>query len=317
MRWWTPLVFIAAAASAAPVELQEQIHIARAGILPKTVFIFVVGRNFSDGSEQRQIWGGSGVIISTDGYVASNSHVLSHSSRVRAMLSDGTSYEGRVIGTDEETDLGLLQLTRTGDQAPLPAVEFADSSPVAGDFVLAIGSPHFLTRSVTFGIVNNPRQSLYENDLYNWVQTDALINPGNSGGPLINLAGKLVGINTRGGDGMGFAIPSTVVREITERLRRDGRVERSMLGLTLQARNDFRHETYVDAAQGALIIGVESNSPAAAAGFQVGDLLLAAGGQAIDAPYPEDMATTRRLLADLKPGVATRFMLLRSGKTLS
>ncbi|UPT74587.1 MAG: trypsin-like peptidase domain-containing protein [Elusimicrobiota bacterium] len=320
---WLFLIMAAARAAAAPAAaeaaLQDQIRRAKETILPKTVYIHVVGQDFDRGESKRQIWTGSGVIISTDGYAITNHHVVDSAKRVRVMLSDRTSYEADVIGSDEETDLGLIKLRRPAGAPPLPAAELGRSSKLsAGDFVLAVGSPLGLTRSVSLGIVNNPNQLLSSGDLYNWIQIDAAINPGNSGGPLVDLAGRVVGINTAGylGTGLGFAIPSDLAREIVQELKLGGRIVRGLVGIQLQALRDFDRDSYMDEERGLLISGVEPDTPAVAAGVKDGDLLLAVDGRRVDAAYPEDLPAVRRVFAALPPGKPVKLSLRRDGAAL-
>ncbi len=310
------LAACAVRASAAD-ELQARIHAAREIILPKTVYIHVIGRGFTSGEAKRGIWTGSGVILSSDGYVATNHHVLEQAQRVRVLLSDRRSYEAKVIGTDQIADLGLLKLILPPGHPALPSAEWGDSQALtAGDFVLAVGSPLGLTRSVALGIVNNPAQFLEgDGGLYNWIQTDASINPGNSGGPLVDLDGKVVGINTLGGRGIGFAIPSAAARAIIARLKTDGKIERSRLGLTFQARRDFNRDFAAPGEKGVLIVGADPGS--AGAGFKPGDLLLSAGGAPTDAEFPDDIPAVNQIIADLKPGRPAAFELVRAGVTMT
>ena len=300
-------------------DLQDKIRQLRPNILPETVYIHVIGRNYEAGKSANASWTGSGVVISSDGYVASNHHVLDQARRVRVMLSNGKAYDGKVIGTDAETDLGLLRLVLPDDAPPLPFARFADSDTLsAGDFVLTVGSPFGLTRSISFGIVNNPAQVLVSDGLYNWIQTDAAINSGNSGGPLIDLEGRVVGINTLSlrGTGLGFAIPAAVARDILGRIKVDGRVLRSNLGLSLQALRDFNRDTYVPGERGVLIVGTEPNSPATAAGFRPGDFLLSIEGKDAGALYPESLAAVKRRLTELPAGRSAAFEVMRNGQTL-
>lgn len=311
------LLTACAAQGAAAADLQARIHAARAIILPKTVYIHVIGRGFAGGEVKGGIWTGSGVILSSDGYVATNHHVLARAQRVRVLLSDRRSFEGKVIGTDPVTDLGLLKLTLPPGHLPLPSAEWGDSQALsAGDFVLAVGSPLGLTRSVSLGIVNNPAQFLQDDEgLYNWIQTDAAINPGNSGGPLVDLEGKVVGINTLGARSIGFAIPAAAASVILARLKADGAVARSRLGLTFQARKDFNRDFEAPGEKGVLIVGTDPVS--AAAGFKPGDLLLSAGGASTDAAFPDDMPAVNQILADLKPGRPAAFELMRAGRAVT
>jgi len=313
------LLLATAAGAAEPADFQERIHRAQSAILPQVVYVHVVGEDYEGGEAKRALWSGSGVIISSDGYIATNHHVLYRAQRVRVMLSDRRAFEAEIVGSDEETDLGLLRLKLPPGSPALPFASFAEGRNLsAGEFVLAVGSPFGLASSVSFGIVNNPAQSLGDDGLYNWIQTDAAINHGNSGGPLVDLEGRIVGIDTLGigGSGIGFAIPAQQAREVLTRIQAAGRVERSTLGLTLQALRDFGRESYAPGERGVLIGGVEPDSPGARAGLAPGDILLSAGGRPLDALYASDLPAVRRLLVDLPAGRPVRLETLREGRTV-
>ncbi|MGF1526109.1 MAG: DegQ family serine endoprotease [Candidatus Competibacterales bacterium] len=229
---------------------------------------------------------GSGFIISQDGYVLTNAHVVAGADEVLVGLSDRREYRAEVVGTDERTDVALLKI----DTASLPAVELGDSDAVqVGDWVLAIGSPFGFERSATQGIVSALSRSLPDGTYVPFIQTDAAVNPGNSGGPLFNLDGEVIGINaqiysrTGGYQGLSFAIPINVAMNVADQLRTEGVVRRGWLGVSIQDMNQALAESFgLERPQGALIAQVLPDSPAEQAGFEVGDVILAFNRQDIN-----------------------------------
>ena len=319
-RLRVPLLLAAAllpAACGAPpgrddqLDIRRVIAVAKGRVYPALVYVKPIREEFSSGEKVKQEVAGSGVIIDPSGLVVTNDHVVEKAVRVQCVLFDERQVDARVLGEDPETDLALLQLELPADLKAkgLPAAAWGDSSAMQeGDFVMALGSPFGFTRSISLGILSNTRryigfQTRYKYSL--WFQTDAAINPGNSGGPLVNTAGEIVGINTLGSfgaDGIGFAIPSATAREVTERLRRDGKVLRAWAGIELQPLVDFEHNTFFAAESGVKIAGVEAGSPAQEAGLRSGDLLLAAGGTTLHGRYVEDLPAVRKIIAELPPG---------------
>jgi serine protease Do len=216
-------VFAAVTPAQPPVDFIAVIQHAKEELFPKTVYIKTVLETYSEGKKVSEQATASGVIISSDGYVVTNFHVVNKAVSVRCILSERVQWEATTIGKDEDTDLALLKLNIPKDHPPLPYARFGDSGGLqAGDFVMAMGCPFGLARSVSFGVVSNPNQYVEGRSQYNnWIQTDASINPGNSGGPLADINGEVVGINTLefSGTGLGFAIPSDIVRRIIEELK--------------------------------------------------------------------------------------------------
>jgi serine protease Do/serine protease DegQ len=230
---------------------------------------------------------GSGVILdAAKGYILTNNHVISGADDIKVTLTDGKSYKAKVIGTDPQTDLAVIQI-----QAPdLVALPLADSSKLrVGDFVVAIGDPFGLGQSATSGIISGlQRQDLRQSGVQNYIQTDASINPGNSGGALVNLAGQLVGINSMiyspsgASAGLGFAIPSDLAAKVMKQLIAHGKVERGSLGVDAQDLTPrVAAALGIKATQGALITDVLPGSPAAAAGLKPGDLVTSVDGQPV------------------------------------
>ena len=229
---------------------------------------------------------GSGFIISPDGFIISNNHVVRNADEVIVRLSDRREYKARVVGTDEPSDVALLKIDAEG----LPVVRLGTGYELkVGEWVLAIGSPFGFDYSVTAGIVSAKGRSLPRENYVPFIQTDVAINPGNSGGPLFNLDGEVVGVNsqifsrTGGFMGLSFAIPIDVAMDVAEQLRESGRVSRGWLGVLIQDVTRELAESFGMAKpQGALVAKVLEGSPAERAGFEVGDILLSFGEHAID-----------------------------------
>lgn len=232
---------------------------------------------------------GSGFIISDDGYIVTNNHVVEGADAVVVRMIDRREFDAEVIGTDPRSDLALLRID--AEELPYLRLESEDHLEV-GEWVLAIGSPFGLDYSVTAGIVSAMGRSLPTEQGENYVpfiQTDVAINPGNSGGPLFNLDGEVVGVNSQiftrsgGSIGLSFAIPASVVRNVIEQLREDGKVVRGWLGVTIQDVDKTLAESFgLDRPQGALVSQVAPDGPAAKAGLEPGDVILRFGGKTID-----------------------------------
>ena len=229
---------------------------------------------------------GSGFIISQDGFIISNNHVVRNADEVIVRLSDRREYKAKVVGTDEPSDVALLKIEADG----LPAVRLGTGYELkVGEWVLAIGSPFGFDHSVTAGIVSAKGRSLPRENYVPFIQTDVAINPGNSGGPLFNLEGEVVGVNsqifsrTGGFMGLSFAIPIDVAMDVADQLREKGRVSRGWLGVLIQDVTRELAESFgMDKPQGALVARVLDASPAKRAGFEVGDILLSFDENAIE-----------------------------------
>ncbi len=266
---------------------------------------------------------GSGVIVSAEGYILTNHHVIEGAEAIEVALNDGRTAMAKVIGTDSETDLALLKI----DLPKLPTIILGQMETLqVGDAVLAIGNPFGVGQTVTSGIVSAlGRKQLGINTFENFIQTDAAINPGNSGGALVDANGLLMGINTAiysrsgGNMGIGFAVPVSTATQIMAALIKDGKVTRGWIGveprpLTAEIAESFgiaKDKSTGTLPQGVLINGVLQNSPAAKAGIQPGDLILKVAGQVV-ADVPEML--TR--VAALKPGEAASLSIQRSGKLI-
>ncbi|WP_086488082.1 DegQ family serine endoprotease [Thioflexithrix psekupsensis] len=229
---------------------------------------------------------GSGFIISADGYVVTNNHVIEESGEIIVRLNDRREFVAQLIGADKRSDLALLKVEATD----LPTVKLGSSSALkVGEWVLAIGSPFGFEYSVTAGIVSAKGRSLPKDTYVPFIQTDVAINPGNSGGPLFNMAGEVVGVNsqiysrTGGFMGLSFAIPVDMMIHIVEQLKANGKVTRGWLGVLIQdVTRELAESFAMDKPQGALVAQVLPNSPAEAAGFQVGDIILKFNGKTIE-----------------------------------
>ena len=257
---------------------------------------------------------GSGFIISQDGYVLTNAHVVAGDGEVTVRLADvKREFKAKVIGADERTDIALLKIDATG----LPTVKLGKSSALQpGEWVAAIGSPFGFENTITAGIISATGRSLPAETYVPFIQTDVAVNPGNSGGPLINLAGEVVGVNsmiysqTGGYMGVSFAIPIEVALEVGKQLRAEGKVTRGRLGVRIQPMTKELAQSFkLESAEGALIATVEPGSPADKAGLKPGDVVLAFNGQKIDDPNK-----LPRLVAETKPGQSAALRIWRNGK---
>jgi serine protease Do len=257
---------------------------------------------------------GSGVIVSPNGYILTNNHVVAGATEIRVTTSDKHEFKARIVGTDPKTDLAVLKIDATN----LPAVTIADSSNVqVGDYVLAIGDPFGVGETVTMGIVSaKGRTNLGIEDYEDFIQTDAPINPGNSGGALVNDRGELVGINTAilshgsgGSEGVGFAIPSNMARIVMDQIVKNGKVTRAYMGIYIQEVTPELAKAFGEAApQGALVGDVTPGSPAAKSGLQKGDIIVALNGNPIT-----DSNQLRMSIAMMAPGTPASLKVWRDG----
>lgn len=289
-------------------------------VFPAVVFIKVLREDMQRGEKQTQEVSGSGVIIAPSGEVLSNWHVVDKATEVRCLLSDGRAYSATVLGTDKDTDISLLQLQMPAGSPPLPFAPFGDSTKLTeGDFVMAMGAPWGLSRSVSIGIISCTRRFLPGASEYSiWLQTDAAISPGNSGGPLVNTAGEVVGLNTRGmmaGGDTGFTVPIEVAAEVANQIRKNGKMDWSWTGLQLQPLKDFNRNVYFPFEEGVMVAETDPESPARRAGIEAGDRILTVNGQRFDGQTQEDLPGLRRFLGLLPKGQTARFELISKGKS--
>ncbi|BBP00049.1 S1C family serine protease [Sulfuriferula nivalis] len=260
---------------------------------------------------------GSGVIVSTDGYILTNQHVVEAADEIQVMLHDGRTLSANIVGTDPETDLAVLKIKATN----LPAITFAPSDRAAiGDVALAIGNPFGVGQTVTMGIISAlGRSHLGINTFEDFIQTDAAINPGNSGGALVNTDGHLIGVNsaiysrTGGSQGIGFAIPSNLAAKIMKQIIEHGEVIRGWIGVEVQDITPELAESYqLTSTNGALISGILQHGPADLAGIHPGDILLDADHKPI-----KDSLALLELVAALKPNTTIQVTLLHKNKMLT
>ncbi|WP_320169150.1 DegQ family serine endoprotease [Maridesulfovibrio sp.] len=256
---------------------------------------------------------GSGFIISDDGYIVTNNHVVASADEIKVKLqNDGRDYTAKLIGRDKETDLALLKIEA---DKKLPHLDFADSEKAqVGEWVLAIGNPFGLGHTVTKGIISAKGRIIGAGPFDNFIQTDASINPGNSGGPLIDMNGKVVGINTAiiaSGQGIGFAIPSNMAKNVITQLKNDHKVSRGWLGVTIQDSDENTAKALgLQKKTGALVNSVNPGDPADKGGMKVGDVILTVDGQKID-----DTNDLLRTVAALPPGKKVTVEVWRQGST--
>ena len=281
-----------------------------------------------DGRQKRSVrtpkqqGSGSGVIISTDGYIVTNNHVVADADELTVTLNDNKEYSARIIGTDKTTDLALIKI----DAKNLPAITIANSENIkVGEWVLAVGNPFNLTNTVTAGIVSAKGRSLYQNGVESFIQTDAAINPGNSGGALVNTRGELIGINamlysqTGSFSGYGFAIPTSIMNKVVDDLKKYGTVQRAVIGIQGQdvknyvdAQKEQGKDIDLGTMEGFYVAMIVEERSAEEAGLKVGDVITA-----IDGKEMNKMADLQEYLAKKRPGDKVSVSYLRDKKKAS
>jgi serine protease DegQ len=300
----------AALPSVVHIYTTQQIKQQKHPLLDDPIFRHFFGER-PEGQPQRNSGLGSGVIVSPNGYILTNYHVVEAADDIQVSLNDGSTHKARVVGSDPESDLAILQIKAE----KLPVITFGQMDNLrVGDVVLAIGNPFGVGQTVTMGIVSAlGRTHLGINTFENFIQTDAAINPGNSGGALVDVHGNLVGINTAiysrtgGNHGIGFAIPVSSARSIMEQIIQNGTVTRGWIGVEAQEITPELAESFgLPDIEGALIAGVVRGSPADLAGVRPGDVLLAVAGKVVKNPQ-----TMLDLIAALKPDERAGFRLRR------
>lgn len=267
----------------------------------------------------KQQGSGSGVIISADGYIVTNNHVVADADELTVTLNDNKEYSARIIGTDKTTDLALIKI----DGKNLPAITIANSEDIkVGEWVLAVGNPFNLTNTVTAGIVSAKGRSLYQNGVESFIQTDAAINPGNSGGALVNTRGELIGINamlysqTGSFSGYGFAIPTSIMNKVVDDLKKYGTVQRAVIGIQgsdvknyVDSQKDQGKDVDLGTMDGIYVAKVMEESSAEEAGLKEGDVITAIDGKQVN-----KMAELQEYLAQKRPGDKVTVTYLRDKK---
>jgi serine protease DegS len=287
----------------------------RSPLFDDPLFRHFFGDRFSEVPRSRQETSlGSGVIVSDQGYILTNNHVVAEAEGIEVALRDGRSVSGKVVGTDPETDLAVIKV----ELEKLPAITLGDSEHLrVGDVVLAIGNPFGVGQTVTLGIVSaTGRSQLGISTFENFIQTDAAINPGNSGGALINAGGELVGVNTAifsrsgGSQGIGFAIPVSLARGVMQQIIEQGRVSRGWLGVEIQDLNPALAESFgLTDQNGVIIAGVLKRGPADKAGLQPGDVILEINGDAV-----RNVRSALTTITQTRPGNPIHIKGLRNKK---
>ena len=311
-------------ADAAKIALPAVVHIftsqevkgPRQPFINDPIFRHFFGDRFGELSQRRSGLG-SGVVVSPEGYILTNFHVIDGADEIEVENDDGRKYKARVVGSDPESDLAVLRIPA---DHKLPVIAFGSSDTLrVGDVVLAIGNPFGVGQTVTSGIVSAlGRSHLGINTFENFIQTDAAINPGNSGGALVDSNGHLVGINTAiysqsgGSMGIGFAIPVSLAKNVMEQIVRTGGVTRGWVGIEVQEITPDLAESFkLGGTQGALIAGVMRGSPADKAGIKPGDVLIQVADKRV-----KDTQVMLELIAALQPGKIARFDLKRDGRDM-
>ena len=257
---------------------------------------------------------GSGFIIDASGYVVTNNHVIDGATEITVTLQDGTALPATLVGRDAKTDIALLKVK---SEKPLPALEWGDSDKArVGDWVMAVGNPFGLGGTVTAGIISARGRDIHSGPYDDYLQLDAAINRGNSGGPTFAMDGRVIGINTAiyspngGSVGIGFAIPSSIAREVVAQLKETGRVERGWLGVKIQeVTPDIAESVNLSDAKGALVAEVTDGSPAAKAGVRQGDVIIGYNGKPV-----ETLRDLTRSVADTKAGDKVEMRVMRNGR---
>ena len=320
MKWLSLLALAAAGCATMGSPGEHAVIRAKNKVIPSLVHIRPVKETFASGQKQEYVVEGSGFIISPDGYVVTNEHVAGDSSLVRCVLYNKDEIDAEVVGTDRYTDIAVLKLKSS--ETNLPAAELGNSAHIEpGQTVLALGSPHGLSRSISKGIVSvtdrylgeeGPRPAPYNT----WIQTDAAINPGNSGGPLLNIAGEVIGINsaitsTSGGNiGIGFAIPVNLAKRVMEDLVANGKVTRAYIGISPQEiTSDLMEAFNLEEVSGVLVAKVETDSPAHRAGLEVGDVIVEFNSEKVP-----NVSKFRIAVATSKVGTRVPVKIIRENK---
>lgn len=304
---------------------QEQVYLARDKVMPALVHIQPVVEDYRTGQLKKQAVVGSGVIFNPEGYIVTNYHVAGKAKRIICTLSNREQLSADYIGGDPSTDVAVLKLRLDQYKGTIQAAELGNSDSVqVGQQVLAMGSPLSLARSVSAGVISTKDRyfsgeyrlpSGEKTGRFNlWIQTDAAINFGNSGGPLVDLTGRVIGINSRAtfmANNLGFAIPINVVKEVSQAILKDGHVTRSWIGVTAQALQELENYFGTDHNRGVLIASIDPGSPAAEAALMAGDVILEIDSRPVSARFVEELPAFYNNIASRPPGSTINLKVLR------
>lgn len=326
------LIFVSSSALAGtPPNIQQQIYLARDKVMPAVVHIQPIIKNYRTGELEKQAVIGSGIIFHPDGYVVTNYHVAGKAERIFCTLQDKEIVAGTYVGGDPLTDISVIKLNLDGYKGKIYVAEFGNSDSVeVGQYVLAMGSPLSLSRSLSAGVIST-RDRYFSTDVYLptgertghynlWIQTDAAINPGNSGGPLVDLTGRVIGINSRAtlfANNIGFAIPINIVSAVTRAILAEGKVTRSWIGLHCQALQELEDHFGADSKSGVLISSIDPASPAESVFLKAGDIILEVDGEPVSARFVEELPRFYSLIASKVPGTELSLKVLRDEETYS
>ncbi|MDD3731261.1 MAG: trypsin-like peptidase domain-containing protein [candidate division Zixibacteria bacterium] len=323
------LMAVAAGAQVNDNNVQKKIFNARNKVMPALVHIQPVIKDYNTGELKKQSVIGSGIIFHPDGYVVTNYHVAGKAERIICTLNDKEIVSAKYVGGDPATDIAVLKLLLDEYKGKISVAEFGDSDSLqVGQYVMAMGSPLSLSRTVSFGVVST-RDRYFSSDVrlptgestgqYNlWIQTDAAINPGNSGGPLVDLEGRIVGINSRAtmfANSIGFAIPINIVKEVTTAILKQGEVQRSWIGVHCQALQELENYFSTGSNEGVLISSIDPGSPAEEVFLKAGDVILEVDGEAVSARFVEELPAFYNKIARHKPGSEIALKVLRDKET--
>ena len=300
-------------------DFREVVLGARERVFPTLAYIRVVMESLEGGKNEKRVVSGSGVVISSDGELLTNHHVVDKATEIRCQLSDGTAYTAKTIGSDKDLDVALLKLDLPAGAPSLASAELSGDPVSVGDVVLAMGAPWGLARSVTMGIISCTDRYLEGHGQYTlWYQTDAAIAPGNSGGPLVDTAGRVVGLNTLGNlsGGQAFTIPSPTILEALPRLREFGDAHWAWFGLNLQPLHDFNKDMVFPGDEGVVVAGTDPGSPARKAGVLPNDRIVSVGGERVTVVNAEELPALNRRFGRMPFGVEVPFEILRGGERI-
>ena len=303
-------------------EFQQKIINAKNKVFPAVVYIRGVQENLKYGKKTANTVIGSGVIIKDTGEVLTNWHVVNKMKNIRCQLQSGKGYNAKLIGEDKDTDIALLQLELAPNEKLTHVAAIRNDKNIKeGDFVMAMGAPWGLNRSVSIGIISCANRYLAKQSNYSlWYQTDASISPGNSGGPLVDSQGRVIGINTLGissGGNIGFTIPSVTILKIIPRIRKWGKVNWAWTGLQLQPLHDFNLDINFDYDNGVMVSSVEPNSPASKTGIKARDRIIKINNQNVTAQTLEDIPKLNSLLGLAPFDQDMTITVMRKNKELS